>query len=77
MLAGVVTTVTAGEWSLLYTVDPGMSELYHLASDPGQERNVIAQEMETARELHGMLVAFMRETGLPEHLLRPRLELRV
>ncbi len=77
MLAGVVTTVTAGEWSLLYTVDPGMSELYHLASDPKQEKNVIGDNPETARELHQLLVKFMRETNLADHLLKPRLELRL
>ena len=77
MLAGVVTTVTAGEWSLLYTVEPGLSELYHLPSDPKQERNVIGENIDTARELHGMLVGFMREAKLADDLLKPRLELRV
>ena len=69
--------MTAGEWSLLYSVEPGLSELYHLPSDPRQERNVIGGNVDTARELHGMLVGFMRETRLADDLLRPRLELRV
>ena len=76
MLSGLVTTVTAGNWTLLYTVEPGMSELYDLSKDPAQEKNVIREEPGTARELHQLLVKFMRDTNLAEHLMQPRLELR-
>jgi arylsulfatase A-like enzyme len=75
--SGLVTTVTAGEWSLLYSVEPGMSELYHLPSDPKQEKNVIAANVDTAKGIHGYLVKFMHEIKLPEHLVKPRLELRL
>ena len=77
LTAGLVTTVTAGEWSLLYSVEPGMSELYHLPSDPGQERNVIAQNVEAARAVHGFLVKFMRDTGVAEALAKPRMSLQI
>lgn len=77
LTAGLVTTVTAGEWSLLYSVEPGMSELYHLPSDPGQERNVISANATTARGIHGYLVKFMNDIKLPEQLMKPRLELRI
>ncbi|MBM3957369.1 MAG: hypothetical protein FJ313_04890, partial [Gemmatimonadetes bacterium] len=77
LVSGVVTTLTAGEWSLLYTVEPGMSELYDLSADPRQERNVIHEEKETARELHQLLVKFMRDTNVPERLVEPRLQLRL
>ena len=33
-----VTTVTAGDWSLLYSPAPGVSQLYNLASDPQAAR---------------------------------------
>ena len=46
LTAGLVTTVTAGEWSLLYSVEPGMSELYHLPSDPEQNNNLIHHQSE-------------------------------
>ena len=75
--APLVTTITAAEWSLLYSTNAGVSELYNLASDPLQQRNVIADKPEVAKELHRYLVQFMRETGLPDSLLRPRLELRL
>ncbi len=70
-------TVTTNEWSLLYDVEPGLSELYHLPSDPKQEKNVISERPEVARELHQLLVKFMRETKVPLRLLETRLELKL
>ena len=72
-----VTTITAGQWSLLYSPDPGVSQLYNLESDPRQQHNVIGTYTYEARELHRFLVEFMRETNVPDRLLKPRLELRV
>ena len=72
-----VTTVTAGEWSLLYSPEPGVSQLYNLNADPHQLDNVIEGDMDFAGELHKLLVEFMRETEVPERLLKPRLELRM
>ena len=64
-------------WSLLYSPEDGVSELYHLPSDPGQVRNVIGTNEDIAGELHQFLVRFMRDTRVPERLLTPRLELRI
>ena len=69
-------TVTTHEWSLLYAVEPGVSELFHLSSDPKQEKNVINEHPKVAQELHQQLVKFMRETNVPASLLKTRLELR-
>jgi len=74
---GTVTTVTNDEWSLLYSIEPGTSELYHLPSDPKQEKNVISQHPEVARDLHQLLVKFMHETNVAQHLLEARLELKL
>ena len=38
---------------------------------------MIGQNESTARQLHGYLVRFMKETGVPAHLLEPRMELRL
>jgi len=70
------TTVTTNEWSLLYFVEPGVSELYHLSSDPRQKKNVINEKPEVAQKLHQQLVKFMHETKVSPELLKPRLELR-
>ncbi len=72
-----VTTVTAGDWSLLYSPEPGVSQLYNLNTDPHQLDNVIERHLDLAGELHKLLVEFMRETEVPERLLKPRLELRM
>ena len=77
LMAGPVTTLTAGEWSLLFSIEPGMSELYHLPSDPGQRKNVIHEKTDVAGELHKRLLGFMRDTNLAEHLLKPRLKLHI
>ena len=71
-----VTTVTAADWSLLYSPQGGLSELYNLNADPNQVKNVMGAHTGEARELHRLLVQFMRETKVPERLLQPRLELR-
>ena len=77
LMAPPVTTVTAADWSLLFSFEPGMSELYHLASDPGQQNNVIHEKPEVAKELHQYLVKFMRDTNVASALIRPREELRL
>jgi len=69
-------TVTTNEWSLIYAVEPGLSELFHLSSDPKQEKNVINEHPGVAQELHQQLVKFLRETNVPTLLLKSRLELR-
>ena len=72
-----VTTVTTGEWSLLFSPDDNRSELYHLPTDPSQHSNVIASQSEVARDLHQRLVGFLRDTNVAPTLLQSRLELRV
>ncbi|MCY4579161.1 MAG: sulfatase [Chloroflexi bacterium] len=72
-----VTTITAGDWSLLYSMDEGMSELYNIANDPGQQDNIISDNLEVAKEVHQYLLKFMRETGVSDHLLKPRQEFRL
>ncbi len=75
--SALVTTVTVDEWSLLYCEDPGLSQLYHLPSDPSQQHDVISSNGDVARDVHQHLVKFMRDTNLPEPLVKPRLELRL
>ena len=75
LTSGLVTTITAGEWSFLFSVEPGMSELYHLPSDPGQANNLIQRQPEIAREMHQFLVKFMRDTNVAEGLIAPRRKL--
>jgi hypothetical protein len=70
-------TITTAEWALLFAVEPGLSELYHLKTDPGQEKNLIDQHPDKARELHQLFVTFMRETKVSKDRMKPRLELHL
>jgi arylsulfatase A-like enzyme len=72
-----MATVTTEEWTLLYDIEPAGSELYNLKSDPKQEKNVISQHPDIARELHQLFVKHMRDTNVPKIKLEPRLELRL
>jgi arylsulfatase A-like enzyme len=71
------TTITTDEWALLYSTKPGESWLYHLPSDPKQEKNVAAQHPDVARELHQHLVTFMHEYNLSPELRDARAELKL
>ncbi len=70
-------TVTTDKWSLIYCVEPGVSELFDLSSDPKQEKNVIDKHPEAAKELHQLLVKFMDEHNVPAELRDARAELRL
>ena len=71
------TTVSTEEWSLVYSPEPGLSELFHLPSDPGQTTNRISADFSTAQDLHRTLLEFMQEIGVPDELQRSRGELRI
>ena len=58
-------------------LEPDEPRLYHLPSDPKQEKNVINENPEVARELHQMLVKFMYDYNLSPELRDPRLELKL
>ena len=75
--ASPVTTITAGDWSLLYSMDSGVSALHDLAADPRQENDVISKRPEVAGELHQYLLKLLRDTGVRGTLLEPRLDLRL
>ncbi len=70
-------TIYTDKWSLLFTTEPGLSELFNLKSDPKQEKNIITKNTEIAGELHQLLVKFMCETNVPARMLEPRMELRL
>jgi arylsulfatase A-like enzyme len=77
LIKAPITTITTQEWSLLYNIEPGMSELYNLKNDPQQEKNIISENVDVARSLHKLLVNFMRETNVSRERVKTRLELRL
>ena len=74
---GSDTTITTEEWSMLYSTKPGQTWLYHLPSDPKQQRNVINEQASVAHDLHQKLVGYLKECNLDPDLLEPRLELKL
>jgi arylsulfatase A-like enzyme len=71
------TTVSTEEWSLVYSPEPGLSELFHLPTDPGQTRDRISSDFSVARELHVTLLDFMEKIGVPRELRQTRATLRI
>jgi arylsulfatase A-like enzyme len=53
----------------------GGPELYHLPSDPRQEKNLFGEKREAAEELHAAHVRLLEEWGTPEEHLANRREL--
>ncbi len=72
-----VTTVTTEDWSLLYSPEPGRSQLFNLEADPGQTHDCISEEPAVARETHRLLVEFMDSMDTPERLSKPRGRLEI
>lgn len=70
------SAITDGEWTLHYAVEGAPVELYHTASDPGQQENVLDQNESIASELHARFVAFLKELGTEDWRVAPRLRLQ-
>jgi arylsulfatase A-like enzyme len=57
--------IRLGRWKLLERTETGAVELYDLARDPGERRDLAAQLPERARELRDRLEAWRRESAAP------------
>jgi arylsulfatase A-like enzyme len=68
-------TISTTEWSMLYAARGELVELYHLPSDPGQERNVASGHSGLVQDLHRAYVDLLKATGTPEEIMSPRREL--
>lgn len=71
------STIHTTEWTLIYSVASDEAELYHTASDPKQERNVIKQYPQVAQALHAKFLRFLEECGTKEEFLKPRRTIKV
>jgi len=52
-------------------------ELYNLVDDPKQEKNIISDYPDVARELHEKYIQFLRKIGTPEEIVKPWLKLNI
>lgn len=63
------SVIRSGPWKLIETFDPEGVELYHLAADLSETRNLAATEPERTAELRRELEAWRREVGA--EMMRP------
>lgn len=57
------SAVRQGDWKLIEFFEDGALELYHLATDPGEARNLATAEPARARELRATLATWRQEVG--------------
>ena len=69
------SSITDGEWVLLYATEGVHAELYNLRRDPKQRSNVISENIEVAKRLHKKFYSFLENIGASEEILRLRREL--
>ena len=66
------TTVTDGDYTLLCAGDQAPPELYHLPSDPHQERNLAPEQPARARDMHARHIKHLETLGTEEQKLALR-----
>jgi arylsulfatase A-like enzyme len=61
--------IRRGDWKLIHYWEDGRDELYNLQSDPGEQTDVRARNLELARTMRERLDGWLAETGarLPAH----------
>lgn len=59
------SAIRLGDWKLIEYFENGDRELYNLAQDPGEKRNLIKSSPAPAAKLQAMLDAWRRETKAP------------
>ena len=65
--------VRAGDWKLLEYFEDGRTELYNLAADPGEERDLASFEPARAAELRTRLARWRAEVGAKMPTVNPTL----
>jgi arylsulfatase A-like enzyme len=62
---GPCSAIRSGDWKLIEFFESGTSELYHLADDPGESKDLSAAEPEKSAELLARLHAWQAATKAP------------
>jgi arylsulfatase A-like enzyme len=66
------STITDGDWDLMFAVSGEPVELYRARADEGHSQNVIDQYPDVARALHFKFVEFLEAMGTSKQFLDPR-----
>ena len=67
--------VREGDWKFILHYDTGVRELYNLAADIGETRNVAEQNPERAREMHGWLNSWIGSVNAQTNAPNPEFNL--
>lgn len=65
---GPCSAIRSGNWKLIEFFESGSVELYDLAADPGERRDLTTAEPKRAEELRAKLRAWQKSTGAPRPL---------
>jgi arylsulfatase A-like enzyme len=60
-----VSLIHSGNWKLMEFLEDGSLELYNLAEDLGESKNLAKQNPEKVKELHARLVKWRQEVNAP------------
>ncbi|MDE3199002.1 MAG: sulfatase, partial [Acidobacteriota bacterium] len=63
--------VREGEWKLIEFYEDGRLELFHLADDPGERRNLVRREPGRVKWLHGMLADWRKSVNASMPAVNP------
>ena len=69
------TSITDGEWDLLYAVEGQRVELYRAKEDQAHRQDLSESRPEIVQSLHSRYVSWLRSIDTPERFLTPRLNL--
>ena len=60
---GASCTVRKGDWKLIYFYETGQKELYNIAEDIGEDRNLAAERPDIVKKLSSDLGRYLRRAG--------------
>ncbi len=66
------SSITDGEWDLLYAVEGQKVELYRSRTDPGHQHDLSATYPDVVAKLHAQYVQWLIAADTPERFLEPR-----
>ena len=69
------TSITDGEWDLLYAVEGQRVELYRARDDAGHRQDLSETRPEVVRDLQARYVRWLQSIDAPQCFLAPRLRL--
>ena len=66
------STITDGEWDLLYALEGEPAELYRTVEDPGHSNNLIGEYPAVAEAMRRRFAAWLETLGASPDIIEPR-----